>query len=137
MIALPRSHRTADDPNLSIADLTDEKFIFWPVEQGRGFHLTVVRLCADAGVVPDMVQEVHGMHRVLSLVATETGVSIVPASMSGFRSDRICHRPISDKGADFSLALCYRTPIETPALHELVTTAVEGMPRCNGGRSGR
>lgn len=119
-IALPRSHRLAATPKVAVSDLADEKFVLWPAVEGRGFHLKVVRLCADAGFVPTVVQEAHGMHAVLSLVAVEAGISIAPNSMAGFRSDRIAFHPIPEDAARFALAFCYLEPVSNPALRQFL-----------------
>lgn len=105
-IALPAGHRLAASAGLALADLADEPFVLWPAAEGRGFHHQVVRLCASAGFVPRVAQEAHQMHGVLALVAVEVGVSVVPASMAGFRADEIVYRPLEVAGAAFTLSLC-------------------------------
>ena len=108
-LALPRHHPLAEDgPDL--AAVAEQPFILWPREEGRGFHLQVIRLCADAGFVPRVAQEAHGMHAVLSLVAVGAGVSVVPASMAGFRADRIRYQPLPGDGVGFELNLASREP---------------------------
>ncbi|GAA5120361.1 LysR family transcriptional regulator [Alloalcanivorax gelatiniphagus] len=108
-LALPRDHPLANgEPEL--AAVAEQPFILWPREEGRGFHLQVIRLCADAGFVPRVAQEAHGMHAVLSLVAVGAGVSVVPASMAGFRADRIRYRPLPGDGVSFELNLASREP---------------------------
>ena len=108
-LALPRGHAlTHGEPDL--AALADQPFILWPREEGQGFHLQVIRLCADAGFVPRVAQEAHGMHAVLSLVAVGAGVSVVPASMAGFRADRIRYHPLPGHDAGFALNLASREP---------------------------
>lgn len=128
-IALPWSHPLADVADLSVADLADEPFVLWPAAEGRGFHVKVIRLCTAAGFVPTVVQEAHGMHAVLSLVAVEAGVSIVPRSMADFRSDRIAYRPIADDEAVFDLSFCFRRPVENPAVQQFLATAAAGADR--------
>lgn len=81
-IALPLSHRLAASPDLKLSDIAEEQMIIWPRSQGPGFHDQVMRLCGEAGFAPCIAQEAHGMHAVLSLVAVEMGLAIVPASMA-------------------------------------------------------
>ena len=125
-IAVPRTHPLAAEPSLAVADLADRDFILWPQTEGRGFHLKVIGLCTAAGFVPKVAQEAHGMHAVLSLVAVEAGVSIVPRSMSGFRSDRIAYHAIRDDDARFDLAFCYRDAGDNPALRRFLDLSRRG-----------
>jgi len=105
-IALPAAHSLADEADVALSDLADEPFVMWPAAEGRGFHHQVIQLCATAGFVPQVVQEAHQMHGVLALVAVEIGVSVVPASMTGFRADEIVYRPLDVAGSNFTLFLC-------------------------------
>ncbi|MGO2009774.1 LysR family transcriptional regulator [Vreelandella alkaliphila] len=107
-MAIPKGHPLCRRPMLTLADLSDEPFILWPMVEGRGFHLQVIRLCANAGFVPRVAQEAYGMHAVLSLVAVGSGVSVVPESMSGFQADRISYRSLPGSEAHFDLVLGYR-----------------------------
>lgn len=107
-MAIPKDHPLNKKSDLTLTDLADEPFILWPMVEGRGFHLQVIRLCANAGFVPMVTQEAHGMHAVLSLVSVGAGVSVVPQSMSGFRSDQISYHPLSGSDSAFELVLSYR-----------------------------
>ena len=109
-IALPMDHPLAGQSDLSLAELADEAFVLWPMAEGCGFHLQVIRLCAEAGFVPQVTQEAHGMHAVLSLVAVGAGVAIVPESMKQFRPDQIAYCPIAEPEADFALRLALHEP---------------------------
>ncbi|SPJ32395.1 LysR family transcriptional regulator [Kushneria phyllosphaerae] len=113
-MALPAHHPLTKGGGPALEALADEPFILWPMREGRGFHLQVFRLCAHAGFVPTVVQEAYGMHAVLSLVAAGAGVSIVPESMQGFRSDRIRYYPIPGPQSVFALMLAIRKT--TPAI---------------------
>lgn len=113
-IALSHAHPMAQQEYLTMAALADEPFVLWPAREGEGFHSQVVRLCAAAGFTPQVVQEAHGMHTVLSLslslslVAVEAGISVVPASMSGFRNAEVAYCPPVGAEAAFELHLCLR-----------------------------
>lgn len=122
-IALPTGHPLAAQEALALADLASEPFILWPAAEGRGFHLRVIRLCAAAGFVPSVAQEARQMHGVLSLVAVEAGMAIVPASMAGFRSAEVAYRPITQDDAAFDLVLCRRNLTPGPALANFLAVA--------------
>ncbi|MCD9087660.1 LysR substrate-binding domain-containing protein [Stenotrophomonas sp. SY1] len=117
-IAVPREHSLVAAGEMSVAALRDEAFVMWPAEEGIGFHSQVMALCRDAGFLPRVVQEAHGMHAVLSLVAVGAGVAIVPASMAGFRSEDIRYQWINATGAGFELQFCLRPAHGNPALRE-------------------
>jgi DNA-binding transcriptional LysR family regulator len=127
-IALPRSHSLAGAKNISVSDLANENFVLWPAVEGRSFHVQVIRLCAEAGFVPMVA---HGMHAVLSLVAVETGISIVPESMEGFRNDRIIYRSIAGDDASFDLSFCFREPVSNPALAQFLKTTAQPCSRAS------
>lgn len=120
-IALPSDHHLAAKGDLCLPDMAEEDFILWPMVEGRGFHLQVIRLCAEAGFVPRVAQEAHGMHAVLSLVAVGAGVAVVPESMRPFRPDQIAYRSIAATGADFPLCLAVLEP--SPATAAFVQIA--------------
>lgn len=104
-IAVAKSHRLSQQMEVLLAQLEDEPFILWPMTEGRGFHLRVFKLCAQAGFIPQVAQEAHGMHAVLSLVAVGAGVSIVPKSMQDFCHDRIRYYSIEGQDTEFELML--------------------------------
>ncbi len=114
-IALPAAHRLAGRDLLRLGELAGEPFVLWPAREGRGFHDRVIRLCAAAGFVPEVVQEAHGMHAVLSLVAVETGVSIVPAGMASVRAAEVRTLPLPEDAATFQYLACRRADGASPA----------------------
>ncbi|MEG0191998.1 MAG: LysR family transcriptional regulator [Stenotrophomonas sp.] len=126
-IALPRAHRLVAQQRLDVADLMDEPFVSWPSAEGIGFHAQVLGLCTAAGFTPRVVQEAQGMHAVLSLVAVEAGVAIVPASMTGFRPDEIVYRPLDGANAAFDLQFCMRPESPAPVLQNFLAMAAQPL----------
>lgn len=122
-IALPRAHALADAPEVSVAMLAEEPFVSWPAGEGIGFHAQVLGLCTAAGFTPRVVQEAQGMHAVLSLVAVDAGVAIVPASMASFRPQEIVYRVLEDEAARFDLPFCMRPEQPSPVLRNFLQTA--------------
>jgi DNA-binding transcriptional LysR family regulator len=133
VIALPRSHPLALQADVPLHLLADEPFVLWPAAEGRSFHLRVIRLCAAAGFVPRIVQEAHQMQAVLSFVAVEAGVSVVPASMQAFRPDDVVYRPIPEADAEFTLSLIWRSGPASPATERLVNFLLEEDGRMGAG----
>lgn len=125
-MAIPKDHPLVNRSGLTLADLSDEPFILWPMVEGRGFHLQVIHLCANAGFVPMITQEAHGMHAVLSLVSVGAGVSVVPQSMSGFRGEQISYYPLPCSEPEFDLVLGYRHL--SPSAKAFVRSAEEKRP---------
>jgi DNA-binding transcriptional LysR family regulator len=123
-IALPAAHRLSSRAGLRLADLAEEPFVLWPAREGRGFHDRVIRLCAAAGFVPEVVQEAHGMHAVLSLVAVEAGVSMVPAAMASVRPSEIRYVPLAEDTAAFEHVAC-RKAGATPAALVLFAALID------------
>jgi DNA-binding transcriptional LysR family regulator len=124
-IALPAAHRLSSRAGLRLADLAREPFVLWPAREGRGFHDRVIRLCAGAGFVPEVVQEAHGMHAVLSLVAVEAGVSIVPAAMASVRPSEIRYVPLAEDAAAFEHVACRQEAGATLATTALFAALVD------------
>jgi len=118
-IALPRLHPKARAAAIDLIDLADQEFVMWPRTEGFGFHDLVIRLCSEAGFVPRVVQEAHGMHAVLALVAAGVGVAIVPAGMSDLFAAQIAFIPIEADAAAFELHLCRRAEQLSPAAARL------------------
>lgn len=125
-LAIPKEHPLNKRSNLRLTDLSDEPFILWPMSEGRGFHLQVIRLCANAGFVPMVTQEAHGMHAVLSLVSVGAGVSVVPQSMSGFRGEQISYHPLWDSESEFELTLGHRNL--SPSARAFIHSIKEKQP---------
>ncbi|PSM13923.1 LysR substrate-binding domain-containing protein [Stenotrophomonas maltophilia] len=125
-IALPRAHALAHAPEVSVAMLADEPFVSWPAGEGIGFHAQVLGLCTAAGFTPQVVQEAQGMHAVLSLVAVDAGVAIVPASMASFRPQEIVYRVLDGDAARFALQFCTRPEQALPVVRNFLMAATTG-----------
>jgi DNA-binding transcriptional LysR family regulator len=80
LAALPVSRKVKTN-RVNIADLAHEPFVLFHREGASALYETVVKMCNDAGFSPKVEYESDRAQTVLSLVAAEQGVSIVPASM--------------------------------------------------------
>jgi LysR family transcriptional regulator, benzoate and cis,cis-muconate-responsive activator of ben and cat genes len=78
-VALPMGHRLAERPQLTIANLKNEKFVVLRRETSP-FAKHVYDRCAEAGFIPKIAQTVEEIPAQLYLVAAGLGIAIVPKS---------------------------------------------------------
>ena len=80
-VAGPRGDPAAGlDPG-ELGLLADQPFVLFPRELAPGLHAQVMKLCADAGFEPRVVQESRELYTTVSLVEAGVGVTLVPASI--------------------------------------------------------
>jgi DNA-binding transcriptional LysR family regulator len=112
--ALPRSHRLAGQPRVAPRQLADDPFLAFPARDGTDFHRQLTEICAAAGFVPRIAQEVSPMHALIGLVGAGVGVAIVPASVRKLRFDGVAYRPLAQAGARSQVWAVWR-PDRLPA----------------------
>ncbi len=78
VVALPDSHPMADSTRLTIADLADEPLIVPDRRSRPHSHDLTIKLFVDAGLTARIAQLAEEKHTIVNLVATGTGLAIVP-----------------------------------------------------------
>jgi DNA-binding transcriptional LysR family regulator len=118
----PLAHATSDP---TVADLRNEDFILYRSDFGAGFNDHLTRLCALAGYVPKVVQEVTGPFTLLGLVSAGLGVTIVTPTLGALHPDNMTFRPLIDAEALSRLWMIRRCGVSKAATHfiELVLAA--------------
>ena len=89
MLAVMPVSRKVRTKRVRIADLANERFVLFDRESGPGLYDTIVRMCNDAGFSPKVEYASDRVPTVLSLVEAEEGISIVPACVRSFWSNRV------------------------------------------------
>jgi DNA-binding transcriptional LysR family regulator len=88
MAVLPRSRRVAGK-RVRVADLANERFILFHREGSPFLFDTITDVCNKAGFAPRVHCQPNLMQTVLTLVAAEQGVAIVPACVRNLRADGV------------------------------------------------
>ena len=70
-------------------------------------------------------QEVSGWGSIISLVAANFGISIVPASSQLLRETGVAYRPLQEVTLTFDLALAWLSGNDSPVLHNFLQVACE------------
>ena len=107
--ALPETHILADRPQVELRQLSTEPFILFPRSQAPGLYDLIVSLCQQAGFSPIAAQEALQMQTIVSLVAAEMGVAIVPASMQNFQRSGVVYKALTESTCIVAIALIWRS----------------------------
>ncbi|MEG4044078.1 LysR family transcriptional regulator [Microcoleus sp. Pol17_C1] len=109
IVALPKTHPAADRTHLELRELSTEPFILFPRSQAPGLYDAIVSLCQQAGFSPIAAQEAIQMQTIVSLVAAEMGVAIVPASMQNFQRSGVVYKALPESTSIVAIALIWRS----------------------------
>lgn len=109
VVALPVNHPTArqTDP-IDLRSLAAETMILTPRAVGIGLHDAALAACRAAGFEPRVGQAAPYIASILSLVAAELGISLVPHSMHRVGVEGVTYRAIRPPVPQVSLALAMR-----------------------------
>lgn len=80
MAMIPREHRLAQKPVVSLTELAEEPFVFFDPHVGTGLYDDILGLMRRYNLSPTITQEVGEAMTIIGLVAAGLGVSILPAS---------------------------------------------------------
>lgn len=122
-VALPASHRLARRKQVSPADLQRERIVFWPREQGPGFHDWVVAHIFG-GVAPDIARIEPDTEQMVRAVARKAGCAVTTRSRASLLSVRgvVFKRFIASVPAA-PLGLAWRSADISSPLRRLVVIA--------------
>lgn len=88
LVAMP-DHRAPAGKRVALKSLDGKPLILFHRLGAPGLYDSITALCNEAGFVPRVEHEPNMMQTVLSLVASEAGVAIVPACVSNLRADGV------------------------------------------------
>ncbi|HEY1928552.1 MAG TPA: LysR family transcriptional regulator [Caulobacteraceae bacterium] len=122
--ALPANHPCAARTEIELADLRTEPFLLFPRPVSPTLYDSVIDACRKAGFDPVMGQAAPHMASIVTLVAAELGVSIVPASLSQLVVTGVAYRPIAGEAPVTRLALAHRRGETSPIVRNFATRMV-------------
>lgn len=115
VVALPAGHRLAERRRIRVADLRGEGLV---VHSGRGrsaMYDAVVGMCRDAGFDPVIRHEVAETSTLVTFVASELGVAVVPEPVAELGVPGVTYRPLASR-ARVLLVVMTRANDESAAL---------------------
>ena len=117
IVALPASHKLLGlQRALRLDDLADSPLIVYPKAPRPSYADQVLALFRARDLRPDMIFEVRELQTALGLVAAETGLCLVPASVERLRRDGVAYRELDEAGAVSPVIMSTRKGDMSPEL---------------------
>ncbi len=117
IVALPAAHPLlALARPLRLEDLAAGPLIVYPKAPRPSYADQVLALFRARELRPPQVFEVREFQTALGLVAAETGVCLVPASVERLRRDGVVYRPLDEPGAVSPVIMSSRKADPSPEL---------------------
>jgi DNA-binding transcriptional LysR family regulator len=124
LVALPSSHPASAQQEVDLATLSEEPFLLFPRPIGPTLYDTVVGACRAAGFEPVISQIAPQLASIITLVAAEQGVAIVPASMSQLQVAGVAYRPMTGQAPTARIALAYRRGETSAIVRNFIASAM-------------
>lgn len=123
-LAVPDNHRLATRRRVRLAELAGERFIVFPRHQVSLLYDHIAALCHSAGVQLDVAQEAVQFPTILGLVASRTGIAIVPDSLRALHLPGLRYITLVDPDAYSTVSLiCATDRRDAPLLANCFSTA--------------
>ncbi|HJV24525.1 MAG TPA: LysR substrate-binding domain-containing protein [Aromatoleum sp.] len=118
LLAVNENHPLAQEESVPFRALADHPMVLFPTGARPNFVDKVMRLCEEAGFVPNVSQEVGDAVTGVALVAGGFGICLVPESVTALTLPGVVFRPLHDSPANsrIDLSCLYRSDDQSPIL---------------------
>ena len=93
---VPSDHALAGRSAIPLSALADESLVSFSAARVPSFHNRIVAACLQQGFEPRVVQEATQIYTILSLVAGELGIALLPSATASLKHPGVVYLPISD-----------------------------------------
>lgn len=120
VVALPEVHPLAQFPQISLRSLVGEPFILFPRPLAPGLYDQIISFCQQANFSPHVVQEAVQMQTIVSLVAAEIGIALVPASLQNLQRTGVVYKPVAEPTPKAAIAVVWRRQETSPIVRRFL-----------------
>jgi DNA-binding transcriptional LysR family regulator len=120
IVALPEAHLLANESYVCLRSLANEPFILFPRILAPGLYDLIISLCQQAGFSPSVSQQAIQMQTIVSLVAAEIGVAIVPASLQNLQRTGVVYKNIEPVSSKVAIAMIWRSSETSPTIQRFL-----------------
>jgi DNA-binding transcriptional LysR family regulator len=130
--ALPLTHPLASRTGqIRLEDLAGSALVVYPKAPRPSYADQVLALFRERDIKPVAVHEVRELQTALGLVAADSGVCLVPASIERLRRDNVVYRPLQETSAVSPVVMKTRKGDRSPEL-VLILRLIREMYRKEG-----
>ena len=117
VVVLPEGHSLSSDAQIPLKALKGEPLIL-PSIQAFPFYQSFLEQCAQAGFQPQLLERTTAtwMLTILSMVAADVGLAILPSNVQALQRDGVVYREISDLNLTRQLLAIWRDDNESATL---------------------
>lgn len=120
LLALPKLHPLASRPEIRLADLREEDFLWMKRENAPSRWDQMIAACEAGGLTPRIVQQVTSESSRLHLVAAGMGVTFVTTGFQNYLSESVAIRRVVDFNVTMTLELAWRRDNLSPLLEGFI-----------------
>ncbi|MBW4564153.1 MAG: LysR family transcriptional regulator [Mojavia pulchra JT2-VF2] len=120
MVALPETHLLGNQSDVSLRSLANEPFILFPRRLAPGLYDLIISLCQQAGFSPSVTQEAIQMQTIVSLVAGEMGVAIVPESLQNLQRTGVVYKTVQETTPKAAIVMIWRSNDVSPTVQRFL-----------------
>lgn len=122
IVALPETHRLANQADVSLTSLANEPFILFPRKLAPGLYDSIISLCQQVGFSPSVAQEAIQMQTIVSLVAGDMGIAIAPASLQNLQRTGVLYKNIQEPTPKAAIAMIWHRKERSPIVQRFLDT---------------
>jgi DNA-binding transcriptional LysR family regulator len=127
-VVLPERHPLAVMEEMPLTALADQPMIIFPAAPRPSWADFVLRVCRQAGFEPRVVQAAMEAATVMTFVAADLGLALIPESLQALVRPGIVYRPISPPTPLLPLAIMYRSGPRAPTTDAFISIIDEFWP---------
>jgi DNA-binding transcriptional LysR family regulator len=132
VLVLPEHHPAAKRSPVSLSSLSGAPFVLPPRTLLYGLRGQIDELFRHANCIPTIVQEAAWITTVLSLVAGDIGVSLLPANVTQLQRKGVVYRPIEETSPVLDIVAIWQSNNPSATLKNFLDV-IELMPHAKGG----
>lgn len=116
LVALPKGHKLARLAKVPLGRLANEQFLLFERQFGPVMFDTVVAACMRHGFSPRLFPASRQQHTILSLVAGQIGVALVPSCVQVLHREGVVLRPLQGEPALVETGVAWRKDDDSPVV---------------------